>query len=348
MIVYYFIVGIILFNQFLMYGKKVISKKIYCTMLGFCLFLVASLRKYTVGNDSSSYMYAFYRADSTSWENIKFVGKDPFFSYFMKIIGIFTNDHQIFFGVVAAIFSISISVFIYKYSEYPGISYLVLLSFEFFQFSMTGLRQILAISILLFSFPYLKNGKIIKYILLVGFSSLFHITALIFTILYPLRKLKFSFFSGIIFLLLFLSTKVIGQPLVYYLASFLSERGYENLNTGILNTLILNIEYCALLILFLIFKKSYYLKDNQSELYIYIFCVGIFFQFLGPYEANIFRIAMYFSIILTILIPNTLSAIKDRHIKVYGIIAIYFILIIQYIVFSIDSAGVGNYLFFWQ
>ena len=157
------------------------SRKAYCMLIGSFLFLISSLRHYTVGIDIERYISNFYFISNTQlWSDVIEQAKDPGYSYFVKLISYITNDHQVYLAIIGAIFAIPVSIFIYKYSDEPSFSFFALLPFSLFYFSMTGLRQTIAISILLFAYKYIKEKKLINFLAIVGIASLFHISALVF------------------------------------------------------------------------------------------------------------------------------------------------------------------------
>ena len=104
----------------------------------------------------------------------------------------------------------------------------------------------------------------------------------------------------------------------------------------------------------LIFDKSLTnneneLKDSKYGLYFRLLLIALLFQWLAVYQANCFRIAMYFSIfpVMTI-IPNTLYKQKDFGVKTIGTIVVILLLLVQLFCITYHTSGVNPYEFFWE
>jgi len=116
----------------------------------------------------------------------KIFGQDPF--WFYLIIGILTI------------------VFIYKAilcnSDNPVFSLFIFICFCLFYQAFNQSRQILALSIILYSYKYIVERNLLKYVLLILFASIFHNTALIFIPIYFLRYIKLNWKTILLYLFL--------------------------------------------------------------------------------------------------------------------------------------------------
>ena len=138
--------------------------KIYCTVIGFLLFLLAALRSTSVGIDSNQYAWHFYNIQQIDFDLVSIrYQKDPIFFYFLKFLTIITSNHQWLFAIIGGLYAYSISRFIYRYSKDPMISFIILITMSYFAFSLTGLRQIMALSIILFSYDYIFQKHLLKF-----------------------------------------------------------------------------------------------------------------------------------------------------------------------------------------
>lgn len=324
------------------------SRKAYCTFIGFFLFLISALRQYTVGVDTESYVAGFYSVSNIrSWSDVIEHAKDPGFSCFVKLVSYTTNDHQVYLAIMAAIFTISISMFIYRYSDEPSFSFFALLPFSFFYFSMTGLKQTIAISILLFAYKYIKEKKLINFLAIVGIASLFHITALVFILAYFIanRKINYNYLLSLT-IFIFIIYVFRFSFIQFIINNILTDRGYsiKPSDAGIP----IFITYVIIFIAGLIFRKDVLKYDEKSNILYNIIIIGIIFQMFVPVIPNIFRISMYFNIYNIIFIPKVLNSIKDRKFASLGYMFVLFLLGIQYFFFTYKAAGVYPYSFFWN
>lgn len=324
------------------------SRKAYCILIGSFLFLISALRHYTVGVDIEWYVGNFYSISNTqSWSDVIEYGKDPGYWCFVKLISYITNDHQVYLAIIAAIFAISISMFIYRYSNEPSFSFFALLPFSYFYFSMTGLRQTVAISILFFAYKYIREKKLINFLIIVGIASLFHITALVFILAYFIayRKINYKYLS-LVTIFIFIIYVFRFSFIQFIIDNILTNRGYsiEPSNEGIASF----ITFVIIFIAGLIFRKDVLKYNEKSNILYNMLILGIIFQILVSVIPNIFRISMYFNIYNIIFIPEVLNSIKDRKFASLGYMVVLFLLSIQYFLFTYNVAGVIPYSFFWK
>jgi hypothetical protein len=77
-------------------------------------------------------------------------------------------------------------------NEYKFVALLIYFSFVYFTLDMSGVRQAIAVNIILYSFRYIQRKNIYKYIVFVILASFFHASAVIGVIFYWLFNKKIS------------------------------------------------------------------------------------------------------------------------------------------------------------
>jgi len=212
---------------------------------------------------------------------------------------------------------------------------------------MTGLRQTVAISILFFAYKYIREKKLINFLIIVGIASLFHITALVFILAYFIayRKINYKYLS-LVTIFIFIIYVFRFSFIQFIIDNILTNRGYsiEPSNEGIASF----ITFVIIFIAGLIFRKDVLKYNEKSNILYNMLILGIIFQILVSVIPNIFRISMYFNIYNIIFIPEVLNSIKDRKFASLGYMVVLFLLSIQYFLFTYNVAGVIPYSFFWK
>lgn len=335
-----FVVGIC--SRYVKHGKKV-----FCIFSGVIYFLLAALRSESVGGDTTNYVYIFRRVASMDWKVvIANWDNDPMFWGLLSVLGKITLNYTVLFTIVAAFFTVSIWFFIYKYSKDPLMSIIVLLAMNLYQFSLTGMRQTIAMSFIVWVIILLDQNKIKSALLLVIIAGLFHSSALIFLIVIIMKKVKINNFTLLLSVPVLISSFLFRGNIANRLMVFIDERGYEieNTESGLTMTFVIFILY----ILAVVFAHEY--VDNKRSLYLQygIAALAVFFEMLVPVQRIYFRIAFYFLMIYIILIPNVLCAIRNKRTQVLIRMGIYILLIIQYLFFTINSCYILPYTTFWQ
>lgn len=325
------------------------GKKIYCILTGICYFAVAALRSNIVGFDTAIYVNSFERISKMSLDSVLlFFDKDICFWILLFLLGKITTNYTVLFFLIASIFTISAWHFIYKYSKDPRLSIIVMLAFNLYQFTFTGMRQTVAMSFILWAIDYCYQKKIIKSIALILLGAIFHSSALIFiiVILFRVYKIKLSnihakaiaFLLGIVFLL----RGTIAQKLIV----LIQDRGYEvtMLNNGLTMTFVIFV----LFLLGCLFIQKYHFSDENATLTYLIAMTACFFEMLVSTQSIFFRIAFYFLMIYIVFVPNVIESIQNGKSRFIVKISVYVLLSIQYLAFTIGSCGILPYQTFWQ
>ena len=153
------------------------------------LTIIAAIR-YGVGQD---YFYTYTKI----FENVlsghsKDAWGDIGYILLNKFVAKFSSDYASIFIVTAVIFCSCIFVAIYKSANnFVMSSYLLVCSGYYFCF-LNGMRQMIAVSILMLSLRYIENENRLKFTLCIITAMLFHLTAILFIPVYFLYNIKLS------------------------------------------------------------------------------------------------------------------------------------------------------------
>lgn len=186
--------------------------------------------------------------------------------------------------------------------------------------------------------------------MIVILASMFHSSAILFILAYPLanirkiEKMTLIIFLGFMFnlisnhLILRLLVKLPGLQ-QYETYIFREEYG----TTGTTTLLI----YMSILIFFFVLKSKILSKDKYMHLAYNLSVVGVAITALSFSYANIFRIGYYFVFPIIILFPNAINNSFDKksQLIINGIVIT--LLVAQFIIIG-PGAGTENYQFFWN
>lgn len=289
-------------------------------ILLFLLFF-STLRFPKEATDTANYFRLFDEINSPNYQ-VKFTLK-PEWGYwsFNKLIGIFTDSHQIFLFIINIFVLYSIFGFINKYSKNIWFSILLFIFLGYFDSTMTLIRFNIAVAFTLFSYQYLLKRKFLKFLFIVFIGSLFHISAWIFSISYLTKLKPISNRKYIIFLfsllIVFLSTNFIIHSF-FDLFTFYSS--YENNETFGLQSSAKLAPILEFLILLSIVSFAHYRmrKKPQTDLetlLLYLAFIACYFTVLSFIFTPIGRIGKYFAIGTIILLPNVIEAIDNAKYK---------------------------------
>lgn len=239
--------------------------------------------------------------------------KDPVY-YFCAFI--FSQLGFSFFAwkaLISVVFIIAVYKLILGYSANVSISYIALITLGLFGFSLSGLRQLIAFSVILFAYPYLREHKLIKFMLMVLIAGAFHSTAWICIFMYPIYRFKAN--TRNVLLLLGISIPVLlntDRLMRLYLSLTGTADIYEDhlKQDGGLSAMGLVIWgsiwlFCTV---FLYRRKSNALDPRLCNLLLVSFVLRI--VSVTAY-ATFFRIAMYFSVFSCLVVADACACKEE-------------------------------------
>lgn len=321
-----------------------ISKNFLCFFALLPCFILTAFRGLDIGCDTWTYLRMFDRvalADGLG-SAILHSRMEPGFvilNYVVSHLG-FSFYHLQF--VISFLFYISFFSFLSKYSKNIGLSLFLFLSLRYMFGPMNVTRMYLAVAFVLFSVPFLKKRHFAPFMTLVLIASLFHKTAFVFVLLYPLvrvnmRKKNISIvfiFAGIISFLGKNFFAFLTERLGIY-ESYLNGK-YFNFQDNVAVYLIFIIDLCLALLIFFnekgnnevvaIENKEVSIKRVWNWSIIFILCCDI----IGLNNTIMGRISGYFSFSWLVLVPLAIMKIRNKSAAVIMYIILVACLFFQY------------------
>ncbi len=338
--------------------KNLKIRKRQVTYMGLLLFLFAALRSPTVGidirpDDTTGYWADYYVDADVSFTELLVMraGRDPIFHCFLKVLSLFSDSPQTMFIAVGAIFAFGFSYFVYHSKGNVLLTYMMLIGFRIFSFSLSGLRQAVALGLIYIAYIAFRDKKYKQFVILTCVAALFHNSALIFLLSWPLLFIKVTYVVCVLFLFLLINIGTNGIIVNYLASLFFSGRfdSYleESVNMAFEGGATFFI-YVFFYLLILISYRKIKRKDVTFDKEFSILSVGMFFSTIGQSMSNVFRIAYYF---IFLLFPATsqmiMCIVKDKTSYSLFCFLASFLLALQYLLLG-PGAGTENYDFFWN
>ena len=300
-------------------GKK---NKIIISIFFSFLFIMLCLRSKKIGTDTHVYIETFERVGKTQWRDI-FIGKDRMeigYLFLNKIIYLlFGGNKQCFLLIMALICVTPIAVLFYKNSENACLTIAIFLILPNFAMLFSGIRQAIAISIGCISYGCLKKKRFILFVVTVFIACLFHKSAIILLILYPIYYAKITKEWLFFIVPLFFCTLVFNKQIISFLMMFFTEYGNDYSSIMIDKNQNNNLGSILSILLLSIFALySYMLSDNRKmDLETVglrnILMIAIFIQLFDPINYLISRFNFYFFIFIPLLIPKISNRVGDEN-----------------------------------
>lgn len=342
------------FNLFLTTKIKIKVKKnnIFAGFLGevfkycFVFYPVVFLYgfRYRVGVDYNAYLQ-FYRYIQAS-------DKIPFFNSYMEPGYVFLNYlASKFFVEGYGIFIINgIVLFLLIYviqKQYPRMNkslsvYIFLM--VYFGFSCNGIRQMIAVLILLYGYIFLLEQKMKSYIVVVLIATLFHSSAIFFLVFLLLEKLNAKHYKY-----MKIGAIVLGFFVIAFQNQILRIISVLGLYGGHISTqgagLVKGLSFLAYVIPILVivewFKRDLIEFNSRYELYILVLYLQIPLQCFGAFNAVMERMALYCSVLQIVVLPLMVNEIQSKKRKCMAKLMCYAWYLLYFIVMEIYLGGNG-------
>ncbi|MBM7685772.1 EpsG family protein [Defluviitalea raffinosedens] len=352
-------------------NQSPIAKRIYFFLVFGTFAFLAAFRANTIGNDTYEYIRIFNNI-AVSKDIASYTWRyEEGYLYLNKLISMITLNPQ-FIIIVTSIFVIfGFAKFIYRYSKIPWLSTYLFFTLGYFGMSMNTIRSNIALVIILYSYRYLRERKLFKFIFIVFLASLFHRVSLFFLLAYPITYLKYNFktillviSSSIIVSLTF--SKLLNVVLIYFPRyQYYIESKYLDGDTrtaSVLNFLVgLSIiifgvctryhlkEMKEELVLKSISREKLNIKDGQNMLMLII--TGVAVIFISFNFSLLDRIGNYYIVFAIIYLPNAIIGLKNRQMKmlsIFLVVGMFFIYSTTIQIMRPEWNVIYPYKFFWQ
>lgn len=331
-------------------------KKYYCIAMFIVFTFVMGFRsRYTAGVDTDLvYIPVFQRLIYSPMSDVldTYLLNEPLFYIGTKLITFVTTDYRIYILLIAIIVMASVCIFIYRYSPYPVMSFILFCSLGYFGIECQMLRHALAVSVLLFSYPFIEKKQPLRFFALVLIASCFHTSAIVFALAYIAPYLKIGWkqwiacfaLVGLCFVLHDQVSAVVNTLLLQ--SERFSSHAASYVQAG-------EMGLGGMIMAIAIWVTAQALMKNDSKESItnrILFNMGVLsvvFVSMVSIVGEFHRIAMFFGMSFLLLLPRAFDECKIRDPRiVYGLtlfaLAAYFLFI------GAENNMIADFQFFWD
>ncbi len=322
--------------------KQTSSMKKACVICGLFLTMIAGLRGIIVGNDTYTYYIRYVETSQSTLANV-LSAEEPIWYVIAYVLNLISADYQWMLVTVGAIYAFSISYFIYKKSEEPFVSYVMLIPMMYFAFTMSGQRQTLAMALACFLYPLAMDKKYLKFFVLIFIASLCHKSAWMLLPLLIIPKTKVKPLARVAYVVSLPAIYVLRGPILSIAQRFLYDS--YSVYTEEVATWPTFILYFAIWLVFVFFGNQ---EQEDMPYFERMLMIGIIVQMFVPLQPNIFRIALYYQIASLMIVPNFLNAKFFKKMRPLAYMIFMAVMLIMYFMFTKNAASANPYYYFWQ
>lgn len=242
---------------------------------------------------------------------------------------IFNDFHGVLF--ISATLTVGIAfAAIIKNRKFISITFAMLIFYLLLYPPMlNGIRQLIAVSIIMYGYSYIVERKLLKFILVVVVASLFHSTALLFLPFYLLVT-KFNSKTYILRRVIYFILLIAGVIFMSVLLEAVSELSifskYFNVyvagsDANLLNQIMLRL---PIFIPLALFSSVLSKKNKELEFYYLLYFMEIIFIIIGTYYVWAVRLTYYIIPSQIILVPAIVRNIKNKNSRI--LLSLYFVI----------------------
>ena len=330
------------------YAELTDSKKVVW-LLVLLFSLVAGLRAISVGIDTKTYNSIFNSISNGNTENI--YGIEKGFIYICTALLHIWNSNQFLFFLFGFV-SYALCIFrFWKDREYISFRWAVLFyCVLFFAFSLNGLRQFVAASIVFFATGFIKDGKYIRFVIAILIATQIHLSAVIGFAYLFFDMLFLKYYNLKRKFVILLVAGGIGLFLISILSSILSRYlNYFDTRTDSLGAMLF-VKFALLFASYIIIEKpqdaeeQYFCRSNR-----FFYLIGLLLTISSYFYLYMGRVGIYFyifeGIYIGYLFKKKMKSPLDLLLK-----SAYVAILLYYIYQNLTSGSNGElpYRFFWQ
>lgn len=343
------------------------SRKWYIILCSAVLVFVAAMRSpewmtNEYGIDTIVYRYNFEISFDMGWDELwaaaaeRYVGlnddSDIGFLVLLKIIGFFTHDFYVYSLISDLLFFIPFGVLLYRYTTsmkqliFAYIYYIALVQIYFFG----GARQIFAMGFDLMALLAVMDKKKVLTIILFLIGVSIHFSSFLFAI--PLLMIWFNASPKtlkslhVVCFILFPLVFMMPNQIIRFMGEASGLEKYANYAKKVIhggaNTFIFLIEMLSLFCMIAIKKKDM----EQSKKFLNFYVMVPLFTFFAPLvrsNGTMIRIALYYSIYLSVLVPYSIDCMFKNNEKTLA-----YVVAIGALAYLTIANGGMIYYFYWQ
>ena len=293
------------------------QKNLIFVLLAFSqLFLISAFR-YDIGFDYQMYAVGFHNMTSSGFDTLTYKDWETGFIIFTKLLGFIPGiDYQWFMIILSFIAIFPAAVFIYKNSEMPWLSTVLYVNMFMFFMTMNFLRQMIAVSLLMLAWHFMKRNKFIIFAVIIIFASFFHQTVLVMLPVYFLVKMKPAIRELLIYGFIILWFYTASTNIFDLVTSFFHEEYRDSvfIQEGV------SFVYAILPIFitvmaFVLIKTETINLTNENKYLTNLSFIGTLMMVTMSKHSIIERLSYYFIIFMILLVPVIYQSLKNKGIK---------------------------------
>lgn len=305
---------------------------LFCSIAYLGLIVLAAFRGPSVGADTMDYISDYNDIKGYSWSKLFDVyTRYEFFYSICKLFTLINLPIAAWFAFIEIIYVSAIARLIHSDSKDRIYSIILFITIGLFLFSLAGLKQTMAMGLILHSFMELRSKRFVPAILLAISAFFSHTSVVAFipaVILYYLKDLKrYNTIIAVLIIVVLISSR-------YFVSTLLEIKRFAHFDMylGIDKsyTIWTLLFYILLILPCLPFLKKYRqnpLYPNKPRYELSCILMACALQYMASLSPSLFRLALYYTPFYLVFIPsifNDRKSLTMRLVKIVILLGVIF------------------------
>lgn len=299
------------------FHKPTKTKNLVFILISFSqLFLVMAFRT-GIGFDYNMYAVGFRNMAQTGFGDMNYYDWEFGYVLFNKLLGLIPGfDYQMLMIVLSIIAILPAALFIYRHSEMPWLSTILYVNLFMFFMSMNFLRQMIAVSLVMISWHFMKRNKFILFAVMIVIASFFHQTVLLMLPVYFLVKMKPALKELLIYGFILLWFYAASANLFNLVLNFYHEEYKESsfIVQG-LSFIYAVLPLFLTIVSFVLVKLGTINLTNENKYLINLSFIGTLMMVTMAKHSIIERLSYFFIIFMILLVPVVYRSLRTKGIR---------------------------------
>ena len=279
-------------------------------------FVLMALKDRTIGTDTEGYFLSF--AAMANYDFKSFLSMDDLgyeriekgYKLFIWLLTRISNDGQLLLLATAIVSTLALYSFIKNNANNKSLALFFFITLGFFQFAMTGIRQTLAISVTLFGYKYIREQKLLIFLIFALVATQFHKSAIFFLPLYLVARMKMTSTNIGMAILLIVVLYFSANSLLFFAADFLDyDYGIEQTGNGYIFFAIV----LLITILSLISRKNLIYQRRENSIFLNLNFISLATWTLRLVSRTAERVSLYYMPYTYVLFEQYLTNNRNKN-----------------------------------
>lgn len=315
------------------------------------LTVLVMFRHETVGNDTRNYIHYFLKYSKSTWGKLGSYSTEDGFTYFNKLISIFSKEPHFYLAVAAVVVNALIYPTYKRLCIDASLTAVLFCNMSVFVMMFSGIRQMLAVGVGCVAYEFTRNRKPIPFVIAVCIAMSFHTSAFMLAFMYPMYHAKITKKWLLVVIPVMAVVFVFNRQIFSVLGLFLER--YTKYDASITQT-----GAYTMLFLFAAFAVFSFIIPDESHLdketvgLRNFLLLALMIQMFAPLHTIAMRMNYYYIIFIPLLLPKIIAERSKRWNQV-ATLSRHVMLIFFLVYFFMNAYGDGGlhvfpYHFFWE